>query len=74
MFNLDRMLVDMNCPLCEYPLEVAMIDARLESRIFCPNCKSPIQLHDESGSVHACQHEIQRAIKGLADALRRFGK
>ncbi len=73
MGDLDRINFDVGCPKCGYPVEISLVDVRLESRIFCPNCKSQIQIRDAGGSAHAVSEQIQNAVDDLANAFRQLG-
>jgi hypothetical protein len=74
MFDLDKLLIEIECPRCGYPIEIEMIDARLECRLFCPNCKSQVRLHDYESSLHAAQAEIHSGMERLTQAFRELGK
>jgi hypothetical protein len=74
MINLDNLSFDVECPKCGYPFEIEILDARLESRIFCPNCKSGIQLKDKDCSAHDAQEQIHTAMKDLTKLFRNLGK
>lgn len=52
MFNLDNLWIEIYCPKCKYQFEIQMIDARLETTVYCHNCKCSIQLKDEEASIH----------------------
>lgn len=43
MFNLDDICIDIYCPKCKHQFEIQIIDARLESKVYCHNCKYTIQ-------------------------------
>jgi uncharacterized Zn finger protein (UPF0148 family) len=73
MVDLDKLPIEIACPRCGYPFEIEMIDVRLESRVFCPNCKSHIRLHDYEGSSHAAKAEIEGALERLNQTLRKLG-
>jgi uncharacterized Zn finger protein (UPF0148 family) len=74
MLNLNDQLIDVPCPRCDYGLEVALIDIRLEGRIFCPNCKGTIQLQDSEASTEAGLRRVDRSMKDLEKTLRSFGR
>jgi transcription initiation factor IIE alpha subunit len=74
MLDLDKLPIEVACPRCHYPFDIAMLDARLESRMYCPNCKSQIRLHDNEGSVHVVREHVQRALNQLAQTFRNLGK
>jgi hypothetical protein len=74
MLNLNQHLIDVSCPRCDYAIDVALIDVRLEGRVFCPNCKTTIQLRDSGASTEVGLRRIDRSLKGLEETLRNFGK
>lgn len=65
MSLLDDTFIDLPCPLCTYAIEVQLIDLRLESRVFCACCKTPIQLIDGDASNEIGTREIDEALRGL---------
>lgn len=73
MPTFDRMSVDAPCPVCTYSLAVELREVRMRSRIFCPNCKTAIQLEDERASTDRALTNANRALDGLERTLRRLG-
>jgi hypothetical protein len=63
----ESILVPVECPRCGYAVDVQVIDVRLEGRIFCPNCKIPIQLVDKSASVHGAGEDFEAAMSRLKE-------
>lgn len=62
----------MECPACNYPDIVLMREIRLESLVWCHNCKNQIQLRDASASVEAGKKQIDAAINKLNTILKKF--
>jgi predicted RNA-binding Zn-ribbon protein involved in translation (DUF1610 family) len=73
LLDFNDQLIDAPCPLCGYELEIRIIDIRLESREFCPNCKATILLRDEEASTETGLREVDRAMRDLEKTFRRFG-
>lgn len=73
MLDLDNHPIDVPCPQCGYEMEVHLIDVRLESRVFCPNCKATVLLRDERASTETGFREVDRAMRDLEKSLRNFG-
>ena len=71
---LDGLFVTLNCPSCNYGMDVELLSARLESTIFCPCCKSTIQLIDEDASVRGSQEEVESAMNELESELKKMNK
>lgn len=74
MFNLDEIWIDIYCPKCNYQFEIQMIDARLESKVYCHNCKCTIQLKDNEASVHTSTKDINQALNDLDKTLKNLFK
>ena len=74
MFNLDDTWIDINCPKCNYRFEIQMIDVRLESKIYCHNCKFSIQLKDSEASVYTSTRDINQALNKLDKTLKNLFK
>ncbi|MDH6304356.1 uncharacterized Zn finger protein (UPF0148 family) [Parabacteroides sp. PF5-5] len=74
MFDLDEIWIDVNCPKCNYLFEIQMIDARLEKKVYCPNCKITIKLQDKDASVHTSVKDINNALQELNKSLNNLFK
>lgn len=74
MFDLNNTWIEFNCPRCTYLNSVQLVDVKSERSVFCPNCKSIIELKDDSGSVHSSVQSINNAFNDLARTLKNFGK
>jgi DNA-directed RNA polymerase subunit RPC12/RpoP len=73
VFNIDDVFIDLECPRCGYVQDVQLIEVRLQRLIFCPGCKSRIQLVDADASAHVGAGEIEGAMTELSAALTRLG-
>ena len=71
MVNVDGTFINLDCPRCGYVQDVQLIDVRLQRVIFCPACKSRIQLVDVDASTHAAVEGIEQSMKNL---LKSFGQ
>jgi len=69
----DRHFIPVNCPSCNYPVDVQFLSLRLEEVIFCPCCKASIRLHDETASAFGADKEISNALTSLSDSLKDLG-
>ncbi|MGF6848294.1 hypothetical protein QFZ51_003529 [Chitinophaga sp. W3I9] len=65
MFYFDDAMVSINCPCCDYGLDVELREVRLGSRVICHNCKQIIQLQDGDASVHTGLQDITQALNDL---------
>ena len=69
---LDRLRIDVPCPLCGYETDVEFLSVRLQEQIFCPCCKARIQLVDADSSAHTAQKGFQSALDGLTRELAKL--
>ena len=67
------MFIDLCCPRCGYIQDVQLIDVRLQRLIFCPACKSRIQLVDVDASIHAGAEQIEQSMRDLFNAFGQLG-
>jgi uncharacterized Zn finger protein (UPF0148 family) len=67
----EKDFVSVDCPVCGYPFEIQIIDARLGARVYCPNCKVSIQLVGDD--LERTRHEVDSAFEDLANTLKRMG-
>ena len=64
----------LNCPKCLYGMDVELISVHLEQMIFCPCCKSNIQLEDAGASTYGAQKSIDLASEDFRRELKNFDK
>jgi Zn ribbon nucleic-acid-binding protein len=70
--DLESLWIDFNCPSCGYADEIQMIDVRLESEIWCHNCKKCIKLRDSDASVDSSIKQIDRAISDIKKIFKKL--
>jgi hypothetical protein len=61
--------LELDCPVCEYPVWVTWAEIVVQLAVLCPCCRARIQLSDDEGSMQnaglVVEQEINRALKGL---------
>jgi uncharacterized Zn finger protein (UPF0148 family) len=67
---LDRTFVTVACPRCAYPLDVQLLDVRIQARVFCPNCKVEVRLADDGASTEVATRKIDAALEQLTEAFK----
>lgn len=72
LFDLEQIWIDINCPNCNYSFEVQIIDAKLQCTVICNNCKSNIQLVDQTSSVQTSINSINQSFKDLENIFKKF--
>lgn len=65
MMNIDKIWINISCSKCKYKFSVQLIDIKLESIMYCDNCKCQIKLKDKNSSVH-------NAIEGISCVFTDF--
>ena len=71
---LDDLFLTLECPNCDYGMDVELLSVRLQETTFCPCCKVTIQLVDADASVHGAQEEIESAMKDFESQLKNLNK
>lgn len=64
--------VEAECPVCEYPFEFQIIDARTQVYRHCPCCRTVIHLIDHGGSTYGALEDVDNAMNDLNQQLRRM--
>ena len=68
----DNVFITLDCPICQYGIDVELLSVRLEEIIYCPCCKATIQLVDEEASMHVSQEGVDSAMADFESALKRL--
>lgn len=63
-----------NCPSCLYGMDVELISVLLEQIVFCPCCKSAVQLADADASTYGAQKGIELAVEEFGRELKKLNK
>ncbi len=71
-FRLETFFLETPCPRWGYVQEVELLDLRLHRRIFCPACKSSIQLID-ADARHTALERVDQAMRQMFDSFRNVG-
>lgn len=72
MIDLDEIWLDMECPVCRYQSYVQMREVRLESYVWCHNCKQHIQLRDAEATVDDAKKQMDQAMNELNKLFKKF--
>lgn len=62
--------MSINCPKCNYSFDIQLKDAKLESTVYCPNCKISIELVDANASAARSIDSIESALNDLNKTLK----
>jgi hypothetical protein len=62
MFNLDKTVFEVSCPLCKFPNSVTVREARFGLKIPCRGCKRHIQLEPMDAGLTRAKKALDRFI------------
>lgn len=65
MFDVNNFWMEFRCPRCNYTIDIQLIDVKSEKETICNNCKTPIQLVDESASTHNAINTMNKTIEKI---------
>lgn len=68
--DLDDLQVELNCPVCGYPIFVLGSEVATQVHVRCPCCRTLIRLVDQDGSMHTAARDIESALKDMLRTLR----
>ena len=74
MALLDGLFINLECPNCDYGMDVELLSVQLQETVFCPCCKVTIELVDADASVYASQRELDSAMNGLTRELNKLNQ
>lgn len=63
--DLSYFSIELNCPICNFILDILMKQVMAEEVVICPGCLSEIQLVDDGGSSNRAQRDINNALKDI---------
>ena len=72
--QLLSMLVEIECPVCEFGFDIELIDAACQVWRWCPCCRVHIRMIESGGEVYGAMEEIDASMRELEKALRRLSK
>lgn len=70
MFDLEGVTIEMACPACSYVTDIALLDVRTQSSIWCACCRRRILLREPDGSVSVGMKQVQQAIDELQQTMK----
>ena len=74
MKELNQSVILLDCPKCYYGMDVDVVSVILQRLVFCPCCKSSIQLIDSEASLYGAQAKIESEIGNLQREFKKFEK
>lgn len=73
-FDISYHSVTIDCPNCQFQIDILIKQVIAEETIICPGCLSDIHFIDEgSSAVHANQ-EINNSFDDLTKSIRKTGR
>ena len=62
MFNLDKSVIELPCPLCKFPNAVMVREVRFGLTIPCRGCKGRIRLVPMDGGLAKAKRSLENLI------------
>jgi len=76
--DISQSKVDVPCPKCKANINVSLKQAEQQEPVTCSACNSKInlvdKLADKDGSAKKTVRDVNKSLKGLTDAIKKFGK
>ena len=72
MININDQKTEISCPTCSKNIKVSMQQIAMQATVSCPSGHQ-IRLVDHDGSNKREIEKVNRELKKLSDALKRFG-
>lgn len=72
--DISQSKVDVPCPKCKANVNVSLKQVELQETVTCSACNSKINLVDKDGSAKKAVRDVNKSLKGLTDAIKKFGK
>lgn len=74
MFNIENHWIEIECPNCNYQIDIQLIDLKNENIVYCHSCKRTIQLEDKNASTHTSLKEIDDVLDDLKKVFKNLVK
>ena len=72
--NIDKFVVEVNCPRCNFANPIWLRQARLRDVVICRGCKANIQLDDSMNTVRKAYRSIRRSMQDLRETVEQFNR
>ncbi len=73
-FDISYNSITIECPNCQFQIEVLIKQVIAEETIVCPGCLKDIKLVDDGSSFLHANQEINNALEELTKTLRNLGR
>lgn len=74
MIDISKTWISIHCPKCNYSFDIQLQDAKLQSTVYCHNCKQSIRLVDSTASLSRGINSINDAFEDLNNTLKNLFK
>ena len=74
MFNIEKSVVEITCPKCNYQNKTSLEDVAKEKTIVCGGCREEIKLTDSEKSTKKAIKNINSSIENLNKTIKDFSK
>ena len=70
MIDISYHVLTINCPSCQFSLDVLGKQVMAEEKVICAGCLSEIQLKDNGSSFRHAEQEINNALESLMKSFK----
>jgi peptide subunit release factor 1 (eRF1) len=74
MFNIEKSMVEIPCPECNYKNKVSLKDIAKEKTIICRGCKKQIKLTDGEKSTKRTIKSVNNSMNEFNNTIKRISK
>lgn len=73
-FNISFNSITIDCPNCQFQIDILIKQVVAEETIICPGCLQDIKLVDAGGSSQHSIRDVNNALEDLSKSIRKFGR
>jgi hypothetical protein len=70
MIDLDRHIIEIECPKCNFYNKIFLRQVRIRSVIICRGCKINIRLEDYMNEYRKAKRKIERSFQEIEASLK----
>lgn len=74
MFNIEKSVVEIPCPECNYKNKASLKDIAKEKTIICGGCRKQIKLTDGEKSTKKAIKSINNSMSEFENTIKRISK
>lgn len=68
--DFEKTWTEIECSKCNYKNDLQLLDIKLETKIYCSNCKTCIQLKDDNASFYSGINQMNNFLKDFNNLFK----